>query len=146
VNGYCLAKILILEAYYVLKSSVGAFWVVIIACCLCNGVYLFSGAKKMCPSFLQGLKSRNKRYVYFAKALPWILAFLLTVVVGWSFFISGWDGFWGSANGDIFDGLYGRDEFLSDQGRYLERSYQPFEVLQYSSLAFFSILLRSFNE
>jgi hypothetical protein len=77
-----------------------------------------------------------------------ILALIVVVVCGWTFFTSGWGSYWGTGSGDIFDALRGRDLLISNpDGFFSERmgyyDSDPLNWYQYSGVAFWTTLLNS---
>jgi hypothetical protein len=75
---------------------------------------------------------------------------ILSLVIAFSFIQGGWNDYWGSANGDILDGLVGRDLLLQDTKLFFEQPLgyyrdDPFAWYQYSSLAFLSKLFSTFD-
>ena len=74
-----------------------------------------------------------------------IVAVVVVAACGWNFFVSGWGTYWGTASGDIFDALRGRDLLISNPDAFFtERmgyyDLDPLNWYQYSILSFWTTL------
>jgi len=145
LNGYCLSVILFSESTNLFASPSHWFWVTVSVCFVLNCLYIYSRWRRKEIPPRSSPTSIHRAPVFRAYVVVYILAFLFVVFLSSSFAIAGWHGFWGTANEDIFDGLYGRDAFVVGGGTQMLRFLDPFTSYQYTSLAFWSLLFRSFD-
>jgi hypothetical protein len=145
LNGFCLTVAVFSESFLLFHSANSAFSATIVVVLIVNAAYLLkahlgAGRKQQ----RAGLSTRERKILW-ARLTVLGLAAAIVAFITWSFFVSGWNSYWGSANEDIFDALYGRDSYLKGDAGEVVRFLDPFIRYQYSSLAFWSILFKSFG-
>ena len=144
LNGFCLTMVVFSESILLFHAADSAFLAAIISAFFINLIFLLT---KRDVVFRRAplLKSNHARRMRAARWTVFALATGIVIFVTWSFFISGWRSYWGSANEDIFDALNGRDAYLKGEALDVGRFLDPLTRYQYSSLAFWSLLFRSFG-
>lgn len=145
INGYALSIVIFSEAFVVFRSASMAFWTVILISLAFDAGYLLTKKRIHAKILPVDLKNPRGKAVLTAHASTYVIGMAVILLVGWSFFTVGWNGYWGSANEDIFNGLYGRDALLLGSSDEVQRFLEPHTLYQYSSLAFWSILFQSFG-
>jgi hypothetical protein len=146
LNGYCLSIVVFSESCAHLFSPTHAFWASFTVSLVVNCLYIYytRRARKQ-SSWSWKTASDHGARVFRAYLAVYLLAIVAVAFFLSSFAISGWHGFWGTANEDIFDGLNGRDAFVAGGGTQMLRFLDPFTSYQYTSLSFWSFLFRSFD-
>jgi len=145
LNGYCVSIILFSESSIIFSSPNRSFWATVTVCLVLDCLYIYRRwRRKVIPPRPSPI-SIHRAPVFRAYVVVYVLAFLFVVFLSSSFAMTGWHGFWGSANEDVFDGLYGRDVFVTGNETQMLHFLDPLTIYQYSSLAFWSLLFRSFD-
>jgi hypothetical protein len=144
VNGFCLAVAVFSESFFLFHAVQPALLTTIVLATILNVWFLMVRWRSR-PDAAAKTVGHHAGRVLLARWAPWLLAIGIVAFVTWSFFASGWQSFWGTANEDMFDALNGRDAYLSGQAQEVGRFLDPLTRYQYSSLAFWSLLFRSFG-
>ena len=145
LNGFCLTTAVFSESYLLFHAAGPAFLLTLACALVLNIAYVAARIHSGRTLNQDGSHATPSRAERLEQWIPFLVAAGIVVLVTWSFFLSGWHSYWGSANEDMFDALNGRDAYLKGFAAEVGRFLDPLTRYQYSSLAFWSLLFQSFG-